>query len=43
MALEGKALDTKSQDMANIVAYMKTIKSKPAADKPAKKKKIEGC
>ena len=38
MALKGKALDTKSQDMTNMVAYMKTIKGKPA-----KKKKIEGC
>jgi len=43
MALKGKALDAKSQDMANIIAYMKTIKAKPAAEKPAKKKKIEGC
>ncbi len=36
-ALRGKAVDLKSQDMADIVAYIKTIKSNPT-----KNKKVEG-
>jgi cytochrome c553 len=47
MALRGKALDPKSADMTNIVAYIKSLKGKaPAAgeEKPkAKKKAVEGC
>lgn len=42
MALKGKAIDPKGADMANIVAYIKSLKGKPAAT-PKKKKAIEGC
>lgn len=41
-ALKGKAIDPKGADMANIVAYIKSLKGKPAAT-PKKKKAIEGC
>lgn len=45
MTLKGKAIDPKSADMANIVAYIKSLKDKKAAptEKPMKKKVIEGC
>jgi hypothetical protein len=47
MALRGKALDPKSADMANIVAYIKSLKGKSSAvDKGktmTKKKTVEGC
>jgi len=41
MALGGKALDEKSEQMKDIVAYMKSLK--PAAAAPAKKKPAVGC
>ena len=41
MALKGKALDVKSEQMKDIVAYIKSIK--PAAAAPAKKKAAVGC
>ncbi|MGE5238546.1 MAG: hypothetical protein ACM3ON_07075 [Chloroflexota bacterium] len=37
--IKGKAL--KGDDLANMIAYIKTFKALPPA--PAKKKKIEGC
>lgn len=40
-ALKGKAIDPKGSDMANIVAYIKSLKGKAAA--PKKRKVIEGC
>lgn len=47
MALKGKALDPNSADMANIVAYIKSLKGKMVAaekEKPKTKKKVvEGC
>ncbi len=43
MALKGKAIDTKGADMANITAYIKSVKGKAPADTPKKKKSIEGC
>ena len=37
-ALKGKALDPKSEDMANLVTYLKSLKgNKPAAEAPKKK------
>lgn len=42
MALKGKAIDPKGTDMANIVAYIKSLSKKPA-EAPKKKKAIEGC
>jgi cytochrome c553 len=37
-ALKGKAIDPKSEDMANLVAYLKSLKGrKPAAETPKKK------
>lgn len=30
MALKGKAIDSESEDMLNIVAYIKSLKEKPA-------------
>ncbi len=39
MALKGKAIDPKGEDMANIVAYINSLK----AEMPKKKKAIEGC
>ncbi len=43
-ANKGKAIDVKSDQMKDIVAYIKTLKAKdkPATEKP-KKKKPEGC
>ena len=41
MALKGKALDVKSEQMKDLVSYMKSIK--PAAAAPAKKKAAVGC
>lgn len=41
-AMKGKSIDPKGADMANIVAYIKSLKGKPAAT-PKKKKAIEGC
>jgi hypothetical protein len=41
LALKGKALDVKSEQMKDLVAYMKSIK--PAAAAPAKKKAAVGC
>lgn len=43
MALKGKAIDPKGTDMANIVAYIKSLKGKSPAAAPKKKKAIEGC
>lgn len=44
MALKGKPIDAKSADMANIVAYIKSLKGMAAAkEAPKKKKSIEGC
>lgn len=40
MALKGKAIDPKGPDMADIVAYIKSLSGKAA---PKKKKAIEGC
>lgn len=40
MALKGKAIDPKGSDMADIVAYIKSLSGKAA---PKKKKAIEGC
>lgn len=42
MALKGKPIDPKGSDMANIVAYIKSLKGKAPAE-PKKKKVIEGC
>lgn len=42
MANKGKAIDVKSQEMADIVAYIKSLAKKPA-EAPKKKKAIEGC
>ncbi len=39
--MKGKAIDPKGADMANLVAYLKTLKPKPA--EAPKKKKVEGC
>ncbi|MCX7794806.1 MAG: hypothetical protein N2257_10465 [Thermodesulfovibrionales bacterium] len=39
MALKGKPLDPKSQEMADIVAYIKSLSGKA----PKKKRAIEGC
>jgi mono/diheme cytochrome c family protein len=39
-ALKGKALDPKGKDIADIVAYIKSLSGKAA---PKKKKAIEGC
>jgi len=41
MMLQGKALDPKSAEMANITAYIRTLKKEAAA--PMKKKSVEGC
>lgn len=41
MALKGKAIDVKSKEMADIVAYIKSIGKKPA--EAPKKRAIEGC
>jgi cytochrome c5 len=41
MALKGKALDVKSEQMTDLVSYIKSIK--PAAAAPAKKKAAVGC
>lgn len=43
MMLKGKAIDAKGADMANITAYIKSVKGKTPADMPKKKKSIEGC
>jgi len=44
MALKGKAIDPKSTEMANIVAYIKSLKGmKMDKEMPKKKKAIEGC
>lgn len=43
MMLRGKAIDAKGADMANITAYIKSVKGKVPADMPKKKKSIEGC
>ncbi|MFN3481078.1 MAG: hypothetical protein ACK415_11950 [Thermodesulfovibrionales bacterium] len=45
MALKGKAIDPKGEDMANIVAYINSLKAEPAKKEMPKKKKkaIEGC
>ncbi len=40
-ALQGKALDVKSEQMKDLVSYLKSIK--PADAKPAKKKAAVGC
>lgn len=44
MALKGKAIDPKGEDMANIVAYINSLKvGTMKKEMPKKKKKIEGC
>ncbi|HXX58324.1 MAG TPA: hypothetical protein VEI96_10025 [Thermodesulfovibrionales bacterium] len=47
VALRGKALDPKSPEMANMVAYIRSLKNKAGVseqEKPkAKKKPAEGC
>jgi cytochrome c len=52
MALKGKAIDVKSDEMKDIVAYIKSLGGKSsapaaapakAAEKPKKKKAAEGC
>jgi len=46
MALKGKALDPKSAEMADIVAYIRSLKAKAPAEKEkttTKKKAVEGC
>jgi cytochrome c len=45
MALKGKAIDPKGEDMANIVAYINSLKAEMPMKKemPKKKKAIEGC
>ena len=40
MGNKGKPIDVKSSEMADIVAYIKSLAKKPT---PAPKKKIEGC
>ena len=43
-ALRGKALDPKSPEMANIVAYVKSLKGMSSQmPVPTKKKAVEGC
>jgi cytochrome c5 len=42
MALKGKALDVKSQEMKDIVSYIKSLTPKGGADAP-KKKPAMGC
>jgi len=39
--LGGKAIDPQGQEMQNLIAYMKTLVTKPAKKKTPKK--IEGC
>lgn len=41
MALKGKALDVKSEQMKDIVAYLKSLK--PAGEAPKKRKPAVGC
>ena len=36
-ALKGKAIDPKSEEMANLVAYLKSLKGKKPAEAPKKK------
>jgi hypothetical protein len=44
MALKGKAIDPKSEQMKDIIAYIKSLKGmKTDKDMPKKKKAIEGC
>lgn len=44
MALKGKPIDPKGKDMANIVAYIKSLKGKKAVKKRRRRRKpIEGC
>lgn len=43
MAMKGKAIDPKSEQMKDIVAYIKSLKAKVPAEAPKKKKAIEGC
>lgn len=44
MANKGKAIDVKSPEMADIVAYIKSLKGmKMDKEMPKKKKAIEGC
>ncbi len=42
MGNKGKPIDVKSSEMADIVAYIKSLAKKPA-EAPKKKKAIEGC
>ncbi len=41
MGLKGKPIDPKGKDMADLVAYLKSLKGKPS--EAPKKKKVEGC
>ncbi len=43
MANKGKAIDAKGPEMADIVAYIKSLTGKAPAKAPKKKKAIEGC
>ena len=44
MALKGKAIDPKSEQMKNLIAYIKSLKGmKMDKETPKKKKAIEGC
>lgn len=45
MALKGKALKKDSKEMKDIVAYLKSLKAKPEAAAPEKKKRkpVVGC
>ncbi|MDA8162590.1 MAG: hypothetical protein M0022_06760 [Desulfobacteraceae bacterium] len=42
-AMKGKAIDPKSADMEDIIAYVKSLKSNAPPTAAPKKKKIEGC
>jgi mono/diheme cytochrome c family protein len=43
-ALKGKGIDPKSEQMKDLVAYVKSLKGKtPAAEAPKKKKAATGC
>jgi cytochrome c len=43
MALKGKALDPQSEQMKEIIAYIKSLKGMTTDSKPKKKRAIEGC
>ncbi len=43
MANKGKAIDPNSDQMKDIVAYIKSLKAATPSEAPKKKKAIEGC